>query len=138
MDGNCLFRSIAHQSPGIDKYYAMYGELAAAHIKSNESAFKGFVEEEFDGGFSIYLDRMAKHGVWGGHLELMALSAILSVKFCVLTETNETIQVNMNEDEEGIQILNLVYHRSRLHYFSTKKVTSSQPIFYKKEKTGES
>jgi len=69
---------------------------------------------------------MTKPGVWGGHLELMALSAVLFVKFCVLTETNETIWVNMNEDEEDIQILYLAYHRSRFHYFSIKKVTSSQ------------
>jgi len=53
MDGNCLFKSVAHQLTDTDQYYAIYRELAVAHIKSNESTFKGFIGEEFDGGFSV-------------------------------------------------------------------------------------
>jgi len=36
MDGNCLFRSVAHQLTDTDQYYAIYRELVVAHIKSNE------------------------------------------------------------------------------------------------------
>lgn len=120
MDGNCLFRSVAHQYTGNDENYATYRALAVAQLESNEQLYKDFVDIDFDGGFKSYVKRMANPGVWGGHLELLALSRVLSVKFCLITDTQEKIWVSMNANEDT-QILYLAYHRRRSHYFSITK-----------------
>jgi len=124
MDGNCLFRSISHQLTDTDEHYAAYRELAVNQLKCNEDIYKDFVDESFDGGFSSYVKRMSKSGVWGGHLELMALSKVLSVKFCIIIDTEETVWVDMNSDQE-VQTLHLAYHRRRFHYFSIKRSMQS-------------
>ena len=127
MDGNCLFRSISHQLTNSDKNYATYRELVVNHLRSNENMYKDFVDIDSHGSFTSYVDRMAKNRVWGGHIELMALSEILSVKFCIITETKEIIWVNTNGDDD-VQILYLAYHRSRYHYFSIKRSTENSKL----------
>jgi len=109
MDGNCLFRSVAHQLTGNDQHYATYRELAVTHIKAHANFFQDFIDDDFDGGFPKYVEQMAKPGVWGGHLELMALSQVLTVKFCLITESKETLWVNMNADS-NVEVLYLAYH----------------------------
>jgi len=119
-DGNCLFRSVAHQVSKDDNCHVIYRELAVDHIKNNENTFSSFMDDKGDGGFERYIQKMSKPGEWGGHLELLALSQALFVKFCLITETHDTIWVNMNQDD-NVKVLYLAFHRSRCHYFSIVK-----------------
>jgi len=112
-DGNCLFRSVAHQVSKDDNCHVIYRELAVDHIKNNENTFSSFMDDRDDGGFTRYIQKMSKSGEWGGHLELLALSQALFVKFCLITETHDTIWVNMNQDD-NVKVLYLAFHRSRV------------------------
>ena len=100
--------------------HGLYRQITINQIRSKENVSANFMDDVNNGGFLRYLDKMSKPGEWGGHLELLALSEALGVKFCLITEDKQRIWINMNPND-GIRTIFLAYHRTHLHYFSIKK-----------------
>lgn len=70
-DGNCLFRSIAHQVYGDPSLHADCRAHAVSYLRENITWLSGFVEGE-EAGAEEYLEDMAHLAVWGGEPELVA------------------------------------------------------------------
>jgi hypothetical protein len=71
-DGNCLFRSVAHQVYGDEALHPVLRAAAAEYISVNAHWFRGFVE----GDFGAYLQGIRTPGTWGDDPEVQALSEI--------------------------------------------------------------
>lgn len=93
-DGNCLYRSVAHQLKwGKNKYdekgVAVAGTVSyirnsvADHIVAHRDRFAPFIDCRCDGAecvancFERYIVRIRTPGVWGGELEITALEELL-------------------------------------------------------------
>ncbi|CAD8124836.1 unnamed protein product [Paramecium sonneborni] len=82
-DGNCLFRAIADQLTGNEENYNVYRSMAIRSLQKNQKFFSDFLPE--GSSFNEYTNRMSYDGVWGGHLELQALSNSLQIDIVVHT-----------------------------------------------------
>ena len=80
-DGNCLFRAIADQLEGNEKVHRKYRADAIEYIEANKNDFIPFIED--DETIDQYLDEMRKDGVWGGQLEIQALSMMYKFNIIV-------------------------------------------------------
>lgn len=69
-DGNCLFRSIAHQLENNPTLHMQYRQRIIKYIISKRKHFELFLED--DEKFDDYIERMKLFGTWGGHHELYA------------------------------------------------------------------
>lgn len=90
-DGNCLFRSISDHLEGSEDSHKKYRDLAVDYLTKRKSHFGLFLEE--DENIDDYLKDMSEDGTWGGHFELIALSAVLNVKFCIYLKDEEPMLV---------------------------------------------
>lgn len=82
-DGNCLFGSFAFLDKGDSSAHSEYRSSCISFMKNNPDSFIPFLLEEDlkemgVSDYDSYLDEMGKPGVWGGNLELLALSQSLS------------------------------------------------------------
>lgn len=80
-DGDCLFAALAHQLNvgGGSHTPASLRAAAATHIEGNAEHYVAFLETP-DGDVGAYCARLRRPGeLWGGHVELDALAAALSV-----------------------------------------------------------
>jgi hypothetical protein len=84
-DGNCLFRSVAHQIYGTESLHHVCRKAAADYMEAEADFFADFVAENGNegshgasgaGGFSMYLADIRKDGVWGDDPEVQALCEI--------------------------------------------------------------
>ncbi|CAK64575.1 unnamed protein product (macronuclear) [Paramecium tetraurelia] len=85
-DGNCLFRAIADQLTGNEENYNKYRSMAIRSLQKNRKFFSDFLPE--GSTFNEYTKRMSEDGIWGGHLELQALSNTLQIDIVVHTLDN--------------------------------------------------
>ncbi len=79
-DGNCLFRSISDQLRGNEHDHFELRHEAIIHMRENAEFFKFYIEDDED--INDYLDTMSRDGIWGGQLEMNALSQVF--KFNVI------------------------------------------------------
>ena len=89
-DGNCLFRSVAHQLVGDAEQHDQLRQATVAFAAQNEEALKGYLpQEEGIGSASLqdHLQRMCNVGCWGTHFELRAMASMLQVPIYVLTDS---------------------------------------------------
>jgi len=118
MDGNCMFRSIAHQLDNNVEEHFKYREMAVEHIAKNKEHFELFMEGEDEGKYQAYIYSMSKVGVWGGDIELAALSEALNVQFYIIKETHEIINIG-NPEADTVY---LAYSQRKSHYMSIVKI----------------
>ena len=79
-----------------------------------------FVDSRSVESWESYLLNMSKYGTWGTHLELQALSNMLSVTFCLVT--NSSVDSNVN-----ITYCNAAkFNSSRVRYNHKHTNTDSQ------------
>ncbi|KAF4671935.1 hypothetical protein FOL47_001089 [Perkinsus chesapeaki] len=161
-DGNCMFRSFVDQL-GYDadgpKDYKNARKAAVQYIRRNDNAFEPFMEpgvskapavcsighalllaiDEVSGvTMAVYTQKMQNDKVWGGNIELQALSQHYRVNVVVLQivlvsqhayEASELQMIEMKNFDESAPCAVLSYHDG-LHYNSvrlaedTKKTTS--------------
>jgi hypothetical protein len=74
-DGNCLFRSVAHQVYGNPELHSHIRATAVAYLELNSEWLAGFIDGEAE-GVREYLEMMARNGVWGGEHELVAFHEV--------------------------------------------------------------
>lgn len=136
-DGNCLYCAINHQLEVTGREslnIAKLRKLTASFIRDNKDEFLPFMYNEDDGfvdesQFEKYCKDIANTKVWGGQLELTALSKILKCPIKVIQASAPfTVQ---GESFTGIP-LTVTYHKHlyRLgeHYNSTTKISENADI----------
>jgi OTU domain-containing protein 5 len=72
-DGNCLFRTVAHQVYGSCELHALVRRKCVEYVRAQKSFFRNFV---FDEDFDSYVSRMTFDGEWGGEVEIRAMGEI--------------------------------------------------------------
>jgi len=119
-DGNCQFRSIADQLDGDENCHTKYREMAVEYITKNKEYFALFLPDDED--IDEYIKDMSESGTWGGHFELVALSCVLNVKFCLYMKDSDPVIIKSSEkDLKGVRIVHLAYHVDE-HYSSIRKI----------------
>jgi OTU domain-containing protein 6 len=127
-DGHCLYRSVSDQlskQPEQKQYsWEQLRTLAAATLRANEATYAPFLfAEKDDVDFELYCEEL-EHGtrdgkvVWGGQVELIALSRALGTPILVYNAKNqEAIDSSTEGDDrrggESTPLL-LTFHE---HYF---------------------
>jgi len=74
-DGNCLFRSFAHQIYNDAEKHEEVRKQCCKYMLQERSAYEFFVDKDF----SNYCKQMSKPKVWGGHVEIAALREMFNV-----------------------------------------------------------
>jgi len=140
-DGNCLYRVVADQIEGSEKDHKKYRENVVSYLTEHKDYFQVFLLDTED--IDSYIRHQSKDGSWGGHFELVALSALLNVKFCVHTKDQDPVLVQSDENAQGDKrVLHIAYHVGE-HYSSIRKIgdvgeTPAEEIPGLGEPTGES
>lgn len=134
-DGNCLYCAVNHQleMTGRETYtVSKLRKLTAEFMRENKDEFLPFMYNESDETvseeyFEAYCKEVEKTKLWGGQLELRALSNVLKCPIKVIQANGPpTIQ---GENFQGQELI-LAYHRHlyRLgeHYNSTVAVCDEE------------
>mmetsp|Transcript_438 Transcript_438/g.407 ORF Transcript_438/g.407 Transcript_438/m.407 type:complete len:90 (-) Transcript_438:397-666(-) len=80
-----------------------------------------FLEE--DENIEEYVKEMEEDGTWGGHFELIALSAVLGVRFCIYLKDEDPMIVRAPSKIKGLKFVHVAFHADALeHYSSVRKV----------------
>jgi len=120
-DGNWLFRAVADLMVEDQEKHPRYRRLALQHMQLNKKDFESFLTTS-DGGFDDYIERMSQNGIWGGHVELVALSTVLNKTFYIVDDKKNSISIsNCNLQPNSTSILYLAYDTNALHYSSLRK-----------------
>ena len=74
-DGNCLFRSVAHQVYGDDELHEVVRQNCMDHMAANADFFSRFAVGGME-TFHLYVADMRKWGRWGDDPEIQAMSEL--------------------------------------------------------------
>jgi OTU domain-containing protein 5 len=114
-DGNCLFRTIAHQAYGDEDEHRLVRLKCMEYILSEKEYFGNFIV----GGESqveAYVQRKRQNGIWGDDLEIQALSEIYNRPIEIYAYSNTPMRT-FHEQIGGAEPFRLSYH-GRSHYNS--------------------
>ncbi|KAI8477500.1 MAG: hypothetical protein J3K34DRAFT_515825 [Monoraphidium minutum] len=114
-DGNCLFRAVGDQTEGDEGRHVELRQRACDLMEARREGFEPFVED--DQGFDTYIKRMRKDGVWGGHMELQALSLLAGANIYVYQEGQPRWTVRNHPD--SAPSIHISYHGGE-HYNSVR------------------
>jgi len=112
-DGDCLFNAISHQLGG-DRSQSQLRHSAVEHIRAQRGDFLPFLTHQDTGDaltdqqFDEYCQDMRDTHVWGGQIEIQALSSVLERKIEVLQA--EGAPMTVGEEHTG-PVLQLAYYR---------------------------
>ena len=127
-DGNCLFRSVAHQIYlDEDRHHELRLECVQ-HLEKHADRFGSF----YPGNFKDYLRNMKKSGVWGDDLEIKALEEMTDRLIHIYSSHSDVIEpliTNFDEKEmmKEVKPIILSYH-GRNHYNSVYDENTSLPL----------
>jgi OTU domain-containing protein 6 len=116
-DGHCLYNSILNQFNKnnllLDIDYKTLRKSTAEHIRNNKLEFIPFLCNEAgdmlnDEEFDDYLDKLANGAVWGGQIEIQAIS--YSYMVCIHVFQAGTEPIEFNPDGADV-VLNISYHK---------------------------
>ncbi|XP_038223180.1 deubiquitinase OTUD6B isoform X2 [Zerene cesonia] len=130
-DGDCLYKAISHQLALKKDINVTVEELrnnVATHIRTNKDEFLPFLtnsdtyEMLTDDEFYEYCDNIINTKVWGGQLEIRALSNILKCPITVIQATGPEA-IEQGQEYPGPSLI-ISYHRHMYslgeHYNSTQ------------------
>lgn len=110
-DGNCLFNSIIHQfhqnNIQLDLDCKKLRQKVAEHIKLNKQNFFPFLSLN-DDQFDSYVHNIANTALWGGQIEIQAISNLYNV--CIKVFQANTKPIEFNSNLKSI-VLNISYHK---------------------------
>jgi len=109
-DGDCMFAAIAHQlrGAGVESSVGELRERTAGQLEKESEQYLPFLSLS-QPEFTAYCFKMAKTAAWGGQVELLALSRLLSRPIEVIQAEGPSMV--MGEDIRGQTSLILTYHR---------------------------
>ncbi|OEH77422.1 OTU-like cysteine protease domain-containing protein [Cyclospora cayetanensis] len=128
-DGNCLFRSIAHQ---LELNPSANGELDVKRLrggiadlmKRERDCFKAFLDEQLqqDEAYDAFCENIRSSQDWGGEIEILAASQLLRCPIKVYAVSDAVTVLTYGEEFCEAQPLRLAFHRFLLaagpHYNS--------------------
>lgn len=117
-DGNCLFRAVSDQLLGTESQHDHYRQLSVSQMLAHREDYEPFVEDDAD--FEEYISKMRKSAIWGGNLELQALSIALMVNIRIHILDSPLWEI-MNFDLSS-QTIHLSFHDGD-HYNSVRLQT---------------
>ena len=117
-DGNCLFNAVSDQLYGKQDYSSEIRALCCEYLKIEKDYYADYITSN---NINTYIQIMAKDGVWGGNIELQALSELYNVKIEIYVWSDEPINT-LNEDCSSDNTLRQFYRRKN-HYDSIKPLT---------------
>ena len=130
-DGNCMYYAVADQcSRAANKSYSTekLRELVSEHMMTHVDDFMPYLDELYEQespekAYKHYCAKVRDATVWGGHLELKALSDVLNMAIEVVQA--EGAEIMIGESFAPNAKLVLTFHRHFLgsgeHYNSTKR-----------------
>lgn len=129
-DGDCLYKAVSHQLETTRKISHSVDELrtkVATYLKEHKDDFIHFMSNPdtcdmlTDDQFVDYCDKTANTKVWGGQLEIRALSNCLKCPISVIQATGPD-SIEQGTEYEGAPLI-ITYHRHMYnlgeHYNST-------------------
>lgn len=129
-DGDCLYKAVSHQLAIIKQKDVSVDELresAAKYIRQNKGDFLPFMthpdtfEMLTDKDFEEYCDKLENTKVWGGQLEVRALSNSLKCPITIIQATGPG-SIDQGDEYEKPPLI-ITYHRHMYglgeHYNST-------------------
>ncbi|CAD0196071.1 unnamed protein product [Chrysodeixis includens] len=137
-DGDCLYKAIAHQMLQTNRKEVSVGELrknVATYVREHKDDFIPFMsnpdtfEMLTDDEFEEYCNKIENTKVWGGQLEIRALSNFLKCPISVLQASGPN-SIDQGTEFEGTPLV-ITYHRHMYqlgeHYNSTVGSSKSVP-----------
>lgn len=122
-DGNCQFRSLAHQLRGDAERHAEVRRDVVAQLKRGEGTYSGFI---FGQTYPEFVARMATDGEWGDHVTLQAAVDCYKVRVCLVTsyESKGVVQIVPNnvDDLAAVPTIWLAFW-AEIHYSSIDSYT---------------
>jgi len=58
-------------------------------------------DDEFKGRLDFYVDYMCNDGIWGGNMEIFALSEAFKIKICLFQESLKILTIGKEERFQG-------------------------------------
>ncbi len=117
-DGNCLFRAIADQLEGNQILHRKYRQKAVDQMRSNKDEYAAFVED--DQPIDEYLEDIEDGSLWGGQLEIQALSDMFKFNYIVhQVDIPNIVSYKFPLDETPT--IHLSYHLGK-HYNSVRLI----------------
>lgn len=119
-DGNCLFRSIAHQAYGDEDMHKMIRQKCMDYILSEKDYFKDFiVGGSSEDSVESYVQRKRLNAIWGDDVEIQALSEIYNRPIEIYAYSDKPMRTFHEQalTEELIVPIRLSYH-GQSHYNS--------------------
>lgn len=119
-DGHCLYRAVENQlslyNNGTASYnYQQLRELAAKYMRENADYFLPFYlsEGKAESDFEKYCDEVGSTAIWGGQLELGALTHVLKKHIIVYSGSFPEVEMGKEykSDEKHNPSVLLSYHR---------------------------
>ncbi|CAO3681156.1 unnamed protein product [Umbelopsis ramanniana] len=117
-DGHCLYNAVSDQLAARYKVKTNYKELrkeAADYIKGHPDDFIPFLYKD-DGGMYTYddlkqyCDELENTAVWGGQLEILALSKTRKVPFHIIQMGSPVLKIS-DDEFPSQQPIKLAYHK---------------------------
>ena len=87
-DGNCMFRSVAHQLIGDAEQHDQLRYATVSFATQNEEVLNSYLPQGGENASLLHhLQEMRNLGRWGTHLELKAMALMLHLPIYVLTDS---------------------------------------------------
>lgn len=129
-DGNCLFRSVSHQVYGTQDNHKLVRQKCVEYMVLESFYFCNYVEgdEEF---FERYCNRMALDGVWGGNIEIQAMSELYQRPIEIYAYSTKPMKTYSNQFTSPASPIRLSYHQKK-HYNSVSGKQRNRNKIYPK------
>ena len=116
-DGNCLFRSIAHQLWEDETLHHRCRQEIMSYIEGEKEHFSLFMED--DEVFEDYVERLRTNGEWGGNQEIFAAARLYNVDVSIYSEDvpKMVLQCDDATNRTKVRQLYLSFH-GEVHYNS--------------------
>ncbi|BFZ64045.1 OTU protein [Saitoella coloradoensis] len=117
-DGHCLYNAFAHQlriRRGVEMDHVEMRKTAATYIREHDDVFVPFLWAESDSPPSIeeYTKEIEETPVWGGQMEILALSRALKVPVEVVQMGAPVIKVDVEDEEDAGEPVRLAYYKHK-------------------------
>lgn len=124
-DGNCLFRSVAHQIYNDPELHARVRKDCYDYMERDREFFSMYVGEDFD----EYLARQRKPNEWGDHVEVVALREMYNKNVEVYDKDSVRAPkpLGLTSEEYSVPVIRLSYHGSN-HYNSVVDPRAPPPL----------
>ncbi|XP_046842602.1 deubiquitinase OTUD6B-like [Xenia sp. Carnegie-2017] len=133
-DGNCLYNAIADQLRTLNIQHTNQSlrELAASYMLSHSEDFLPFLIDQHTGDgytkekFSDYCQQLCNSSVWGGQLEIQAISCALEIPVKIFQTVGSTVEIGEQYEAPAI-LLSFHHHAYGLgkHYNSVIKASDN-------------